>query len=162
MVSSLLAFTVTLLLLIIYSAFDVRERKVPNQLLLVGGIIGIAVSFISGHFYENLLLHLFALVFTIPISYILFKIGAFGGADVKALISVAIISPGFEFLISMNPLIEVIIAAGIELVTMLSLGYIWWFQAKNRSKDALPPPLIPFLLIGYLIVAGFTTVVVTL
>lgn len=159
LVSSSLAFMMTLVLLIIYSFFDIQERKVPNRVILVGGIVGAVMSIISGHFYENLLLHLFALAFTIPISYLLFKLGTVGGADAKALISVAITSPGFEFLLSLNPLVEAIIAAGIELVVMLSLGYFWYYLINKHNNDALSPPLIPFLLVGYLIVAGFYTVI---
>ena len=158
MVSSFLAFALTLVLLIIYSGFDIKERRVPNQVLLVGGIVGVAVNLISGHLYENLLLHLFSLSFTIPISYALFRLGAFGGADAKALISVALISPGFEFAFWVNPLTEAIIATGIEVIFMLSLGYLWWYQVKKRNENPLPPPLILLLLVGYLFIAGFMAI----
>ena len=159
LVSSLLAFTTTFALLFIYSAFDIRVRKVPNQIMLVGGVIGVVVNVMSGHFCDNLLLHLFALVFALSISYVLFQLGTFGGADAKALISVAIISPGFEFIIWLNPLTEAIIATGIEVVVMLSLGHFWWYQAKIHNKETPSPPLIPLLLIGYTIIASFATVV---
>jgi Flp pilus assembly protein protease CpaA len=155
MVDSVLAFAVTLVLLIIYSGFDIRERRVPNQVMIMGGIVGIAVNLLSGHLYQNLLLHLFALSFAIPLSYALFRLGAFGGADAKALISVALISPGFEFLFWIDPLIEAIIAMGIEVTFMLSLGYLWWYQTKKCNKEAFPPPLIPLLLVGYLFTASF-------
>jgi preflagellin peptidase FlaK len=159
--ASLLAFTVVLVLLIIYSAFDIQKRKVPNQVILVGLIIGILTNIISRHFYKNPLLHLFAFAFTLPISYILFRLGAFGGADAKALILVAIISPGFEFLIWLNPLIEAILATSIEVVIMLFLGFLSWHYSKKHDKETLFPPLILFLLIGYILVASFATFAVT-
>ena len=158
LVASILSFTVTLVLLIIYSGFDIRERKVPNQVMLIGCVVGIVVNVISGHFAENLPLHVFAILFAAPISYILFRLGAFGGADVKALISVVLISPGFEFAIGMDPLAETIFATGIELIFMLALGYHWWSLAKRHNEDTLHPPLIPMLLIGYAFVASFVTV----
>ena len=154
MVASLLAFTVTFVFLIIYSIFDIRERKVPNHIMLLGNVIGLIVNTFSGHFYENMLLHIFALSFTILISYILFRLGAFGGADAKALISVALVSPGFEFAFWSDPLTEAIIATGIEMMFMLSIGYLWWYHTKKHNEDALQPPLIPLLLIGYAFVAG--------
>ena len=99
--------------------------------------------------------HIIIPIFAIPISYALFRLGAFGGADAKALISLALISPGFEFTFWVNPLTEAIIATGIEVIFMLSLGYLWWYQVKKRNENPLPPPLIPLLLIGYLFIAGF-------
>jgi Flp pilus assembly protein protease CpaA len=158
--ASLLAFTMALILLFIYSAFDIRDRRIPNRVMLVGGVIGSAVTIISGHFYENLLLHLFSLLFSIVLSYILFRLGAFGGADAKALITVAIISPGFEFIIWINPIVEAIIATGIEASIMLSFGSVWWYQNKKNDKETQPPPLIPLLLLGYIIITSFATVAI--
>ena len=71
LVASILAFTITLTLLFIYSAFDIRDGRIPNRVMLVGGVVGSAVTIISGHFYESLLLHLFGLLFSIVLSYIL-------------------------------------------------------------------------------------------
>ncbi len=154
MVASLLAFVITSALLIIYSGFDIRKREVPNHVMLLGGTIGAAVNLISGHFYENMFLHIFALSFTIPISYILFRLGAFGGADVKVLVLATLISPGSEFVFWLDPLTEAIIASGIEMMFMLSIGYLWWHQAKKHNENALHPPLIPLLFIGYIFVTS--------
>ena len=162
LVASILAFTITLTLLFIYSAFDIRDRRIPNRVMLVGGVVGSAVTIISGHFYESLLLHLFGLLFSIVLSYILFRLGAFGGADAKVLITVAIISPGFEFITWINPIVETIIATGIEAAIMLSLGSVWWYQTKKNNKESPPPPLVPLLLFGYILVTSFTTITIIL
>jgi Flp pilus assembly protein protease CpaA len=158
--ASLLVFAITISLLLIYSIFDIRDRRIPNRVMLVGGIIGLAVTIISGHFYESLLLHLFSLLFTIVLSSVLFKLGAFGGADVKVLITVGIISPGFEFVIWINPIVEAIIAIGIETTIMLFLGSVWWYQTKKNDKGTQPPPLVPLLLLGYILVTIFATVAI--
>ncbi|MGD2072399.1 MAG: hypothetical protein PVG65_02800, partial [Candidatus Thorarchaeota archaeon] len=126
------------------------------------GITGVTVNGLSGHFHENLYLHLFALGFTLSISYILFKLGAFGGADAKSVITVAIISPGFEFVMWENPLMEAILAAGIEVLVMLLLGHLWWHRDNKYDKETVPPPLIPLLLVGYMLVTGFTTVLMSI
>jgi hypothetical protein len=77
--------------------------------------------------------------------------GSIGGADVKILFTVALLSPGFELGDWSQPLLEVIIGLGGEMIVMLLGGYLYW---RRQSKEG-SPPLIPMLLLGYLIVQLF-------
>ena len=95
--STIASFVFTTALLIMYSVLDLRTRKVSNQIFLIGGIAGFAVILLFGHIVDYALLHLTAVLVAVILGYILFRIGAVGGADVKTLITIAIISPGIEF-----------------------------------------------------------------
>ncbi len=147
---SALAFGMTLVVLVLMSIEDLRKREVSNELMLVFGIGGAVQGLLTGHILSNLALHLTAIVFVLVFSYLIFRLKAFGGADVKALLVVAIISPGIEFTNWNNPVFESVIAALVQILLMLSLGYIWW--RKVRETDSRPPALIPLLLVGYLLI----------
>lgn len=135
-------------LLIIYSILDVRERRVKNEIIFLGGAAGCVVLILTEHFAYNAVLHITALLLVIPISYALFRIGSLGGADVKGLLTVALLSPGVELGDWNQPVLEAIGGLGGLLLAMLLGGYLFW-RYKNRESS---PPLIPFLLIGYLMV----------
>lgn len=138
-------------LLVIYSILDIRDRNVKNEIVLVGSIIGCMILLLTGHFVQNTVLHLTALILVVPISFILFRIGSIGGADAKVLVSISLISPGIELGDWIQPVLEAIVGLGGELIVMLLGGYLYW-RYKNREST---PPLIPILFMGYLIVQLF-------
>ena len=142
------SFVFTTCLLLIYAVFDLRTRKVPNQVLLIGGIVGFGVVLRFGHIVDYAILHLTAALVALILGYILFRIGAFGGADVKVLFTIAIISPGIEFTSWGNPIMEGILAVGLQLVITLTIGYL---IAQRRTEGTEPIPLIPILLGAYLV-----------
>ena len=142
-------FTITTLL-VIYSILDVRERRVPNEFIVVGGVVGSAVILLTGHFFSNLVLHVTALVIVFAMSYALFRMKSIGGADVKSLLLVALISPGIELRALNIPIVEAVVGMGIEFFVMLLGGYLYWRYRRHGEKTT--PPLIPFLLLGYLAV----------
>jgi len=129
---------------------DIRDRKVRNELVLVGGVLGCIVLLLTSHFVSNFVLHVAALLMIFPLVYILFRLGSIGGADAKSLLIVALISPGIELRLLNIPILEAIVAIGVELIIMLSGGFLYW-RLKRDTEDA-PPPLIPFLLLGYLVI----------
>ncbi len=148
-VSIVTFFTITSLL-VVYSILDIRDRRVMNEVVFAGGVVGCIVSILTGHFVANLVLHLTALLLVIPLAYILFRIGSIGGADAKILFIVALISPGIELGIWSQPILEAIVGLGSELVVILLGGYLYWRFIRNEDNST--PPLIPLLLVGYLIV----------
>jgi Flp pilus assembly protein protease CpaA len=148
-VSIATCFTV-ITLLVVYSILDIRDRRVMNEVVFAGGVVGCIVSILTGHFIANLVLHLTTLLLVIPLAYILFRIGSIGGADAKILFIVALISPGIELGIWSQPILEAIVGLGSELVVILLGGYLYWRFKRNEDKST--PPLIPLLLVGYLIV----------
>jgi len=146
--ASTMPFFTIISLLVIYSILDLRDRRVMNEVVFGGGVVGCIVLILTSHFAFNLVLHLTALLLVIPLTYILFRIGSIGGADAKVLFIVAFISPGIELGIWNQPVLEAILALGVEFASMLLGGYLCWrFRKNNRNAT---PPLLPFLLVGYL------------
>jgi len=85
-VTTVLMFSATLALLTAYSVLDLRSRMVHNEYLALGGLLGFSLTALSGHLATYSMLHLVAVIFVSSISYLLFRIGAIGGADAKALL----------------------------------------------------------------------------
>ncbi len=142
------SFVFTTVLLIMYAILDIRTRKVPNQVMLIGGIVGLAVVLRFGHIVDFALLHLTAVLVALILGYTLFRIGAFGGADVKVLFTIAIISPGIEFASWENPILEGIVAVGLQLVITLLCGYL---ISRRKTDGTEVIPLIPILFGAYLV-----------
>lgn len=149
-IASVMSFFTIISLLVVYSILDIRDRRVMNEVVFTGGVGGCIVLILSGHIASNLVLHLTALLLVLPLAYTLFRIGSIGGADAKILFIVALISPGVELGIWSQPILEAILALGGELVAMLLGGYLYWRFKRNEENST--PPLIPLLLVGYLIV----------
>ena len=147
------SFIMTIVLLCVYSWLDLKDRRVANRVVLIGGIVGFGLVAVTGHIIERSILHLTAVTFVFVISYLMFRLNALGGADVKSLVTVAIISPGIEFTTWDNPVFEAVIGGGIGLFLMLLLGFVYWkFTIKPDSTVHRVTPLIPMLLIAYLFV----------
>jgi Flp pilus assembly protein protease CpaA len=150
-----ISFATTVILLLVFSYLDVRERKVSNGLLSVGGLVGCVVSILTGQLFSLTFLYLSTLSFVLPLSYVLFRLGALGGADVKALIVVTLTSPGVVYAHWENQIYEGIMISTIEILVMLFVGYLYW-QIRRRSGRTISEdrtvPLIPLLLVGYMIV----------
>ncbi|MFW9975518.1 MAG: prepilin peptidase [Candidatus Thorarchaeota archaeon] len=151
--ASIMSFFTITLLLVVYSILDLKDRRVRNEFIIAGGLVGGIVLIFTGHLTSNLVLHSTAFLLVVPIAYILFRIGSIGGADVKVLYVLAFISPGIELGILSEPVLEAIIGLGGELVVMLLGGYFYW--RWRDGNENLAPPLIPFLLTGYLTIQIF-------
>ena len=149
-VTAVSSFLTVTSLLVIYSVLDIRQRRVPNEYIAVGGVAGSVVILLSGHLFSSLLLHVTALVIVFVMAYALFRMRSIGGADVKSLLLVALISPGIELTAWNLPFIEAVAGMGGELFIMLLGGYLYWRIKINDENST--PPLIPFLLLGYLVI----------
>ncbi len=145
--SAIFSFTFATILLFIYSVYDLRTRKVPNQVMFVGAIVGLIIVTLSGHIVEQAMLHLTAVLVTLILGYVLFRIGSFGGADVKAIFTIAILSPGVEFGSWGNPIMEGIVIVGLQLVITLVSGYL---ISKRIADGPEVIPLIPVIFATYL------------
>jgi Flp pilus assembly protein protease CpaA len=145
---SVASFFSVISLLVVYSLLDVRNREVKNEVVIGGLIVGCLISLLTGHFVQLPLLHLTALILVIPLSFVLFRVGSIGGADVKVLFTIALLSPGVEFGEWSLPILEAIVGLGGGMIVMLLGGYLYW---RNKNKESTPP-LIPMLFVGYLIV----------
>ena len=150
-----ISFATAVILLLVFSFLDVRERKVSNGLLSAGGLVGCVVSILTGHLFSRPFLYLSALSFVLALSYVLFRLGALGGADVKALVVVALTSPGVVYAHWENQIYEGVMIGAIEILVMVFVGYLYW-QILRRSgrttSEERVVPLIPLLLVGYVVV----------
>ena len=155
LIAPTISFATVVILLLMFSLLDIRERKVSNGLLAAGGLVGCVVSILTGQLFSIPFLYLSALSFVLALSYVLFRLGALGGADVKALIVVALTSPGVIYAHWENQIYEGVIIGAIEILVVVFLGHLYW-QIHRRSDIASSEertvPLIPLLLVGYIIV----------
>jgi hypothetical protein len=150
---SIVHFITIISLLVVYSILDLRYRTVRNELVLAGAVIGGTIWVFTGNFFAGIVLHATALLLTLPLAYILFRLGSIGGADAKVLLVVALFSPGIELGNWNQPALEAILGLGGELLVMLLGGYLYWRIKRNDNEST--PPLLPFLLLGYLVIQIF-------
>jgi Flp pilus assembly protein protease CpaA len=153
-VPSIVSFVSTVVLLFIYSLLDLQDRHIPNSIMLLGGVIGVSIVILTGHLFSQITLHLSAIAFMVCVGYILFRLGAFGGADVKTVTSVAILSPGIEFSTWSDPVLEGIVASGILLVITLFCAYLF-SRFVRKAKEFRATPLLPIMLVAYLVLQIF-------
>jgi len=150
-----ISFATTVILLLVFSLLDVRDRKVSNGLLSAGGLVGCVVSILTGQLFSLPFLYISTLSFVLVLSYVLFRLGALGGADVKALLVVALTSPGVVYAHWENQIYEGVMIGAIEILMMVFVGYLYW-QIRRRSgrniSEERAVPLVPLLLVGYLVV----------
>ena len=150
--SAIASFTFMVSLFIIYSIFDVRHREIPNRVMVTGGTLGLGVILLSNHFMEHTILHLTSVGLTLVLGYVLFRIGSLGGADVKTLLTIAIISPGVELASWNNPMLESILSVGFLLIITLLAGYL---ISRKKTDSSVVIPLIPVLFGAYLVLQIF-------
>ncbi len=110
--------------------------------------MGLSIALRFGHIEEYALLHLTAVLVTLVLGYILFRIGSFGGADVKTIFTIAIVSPGIEFASWENPVFEAVLIVGLQLVITLAIGYL---IAQRKTDGSEVVPLIPVIFAAYLV-----------
>ncbi len=146
-ISAISSFVFAVSLLVMYSYLDIHTREVPNRVMLIGGILSLGIIMRSDHLIENLYLHLTAVLLTLVLGYILFRMGALGGADVKTLFTIAIISPGVEFASWGNPVLEGILIVGLLFAIPLMVGYL---KSQRETEKTSVIPLIPIIFAVYL------------
>jgi Flp pilus assembly protein protease CpaA len=149
-IPSILSFAVTATLLLIYAVLDLRTRLVPNQVMIAGGLTGFVIVVLTGHLIDQAVLHLSAGVFMVLVAYSLFRTGAFGGADMKAVVTVAMLSPGIEFASWSDPILEGVLGSGLLLVAVL-LGAYLFSRYRPREEGARITPLLPVVLAAYIL-----------
>jgi Flp pilus assembly protein protease CpaA len=121
-------------------------------------VLAIGLVLLDGQLLSETVLHATAILFSLVLSYVLYRIGAIGGADVKALMTLAIVSPGAAFIVWEDPILEAVVNMGMVMGMMLLLGFLYWKLVKETSNWDTKPPLIPFLLLSYIIIQGISLV----
>jgi Flp pilus assembly protein protease CpaA len=148
-IQGVMAFGLTVSLLTLFSIMDLKTRRVSNEVMIMSLSLGVLMNIVTGHLLDQLYLHLvgvfIAIVFVVP----LFYMNTLGGADVKAVILLQFISPGLELGTFEEFITEGMIGVFIPLLFMLVLGLL--YSRSDRKIDTEKTPLIPFLLVGYLL-----------
>ena len=124
-----------------YTAYlDYRFREVPNWVWLVFCIVGTPLTFYSG------LLGVFGVIIpTVLLALFLWYIGGFGGADAKAIITLALIFPaGFDNSTPYFPLVS------LAFGCVISLPYVLYALSRKQNLKKLELPLLVFLFFGIL------------
>ncbi|MFW9887367.1 MAG: prepilin peptidase [Candidatus Thorarchaeota archaeon] len=148
--TSLVAFATTLTILIFFAILDIRDRRIANHFVLIGGAGGFVITILTDHLSQNPILHLTAFPFVTVLSYATFRIGAIGGADLKALVILSITSPGIELALWVDPVLEAIVGGGLMMLFMLIAGYVYSNRSIRSSESGTP--LIPFLSVAYVLI----------
>ncbi len=68
------------------AVWDVRTRRIPNKLIVVGLVLGMALAGIEGHLSSSL----FGAAGALGVGIVPFALHALGGGDVKAAIVVGL------------------------------------------------------------------------
>ncbi|NHI83552.1 MAG: hypothetical protein EAX81_04550 [Candidatus Thorarchaeota archaeon] len=148
--ASALSFIAMSILLVIYGTLDVKHREVSNKYMFTGIVASMIIVIATGRLFEQPLLHITAILVMILLSFALYRLGAIGGADIKSLLIIGVLSPGIEFAVWEDTILEGILVSGLEIILMLTLGILYWqLQGSNRPEKNVVP-LIPFLLLAYL------------
>ncbi|TFG07894.1 hypothetical protein EU522_00305 [Candidatus Thorarchaeota archaeon] len=149
---SVFSFITISILLGVYGVLDIRNRKVSNEHILVGFLVSAVIVVGTGRMFEQTILHVASILVMILLSSVLFRIGAIGGADAKALLLVGFLSPGLEFAVWGDIILEGILISGLEIALMLVFGILYWQAKVTGHWERNGVPLIPFLFLAYLIV----------
>ncbi len=141
------------ILILSYASFtDIKTRKASNTLWLTMGIIG-GILLILDYFFigdiQGKLSYLLFIPIIIIIMYVFFQLRLlFGGADAKAMMSLAILAPftpslfSFPLFISLLPFSWVIFSNAIILFLFIPIGLFLYNLIKKQVK-------FPHSLLGY-------------
>lgn len=126
-------------LLVAAGIFDIKERKIPNHLILSGWLLGLCVR-LSADGLTGALRLIAAVLVTIAIGFPLFWIHAIGAGDIK-LLSVIGGMHGLRYL-SLVFAVWLLLAGTASAVILLRhqmlverLRHVWLFFAAGRVKD---------------------------
>lgn len=131
----LLSFT----FLSIASAFDLKNREVPNRIWLIFLPISIGTTAFNFLLHPNLiLLSLISITITSTIAITIFYLGLYGGADAKALITLCVSHPISTSLLLPFPFLPITTFNNSLVLMILTLPFaliknIHWKITRNRS-----------------------------
>ncbi|GBC75657.1 hypothetical protein HRbin06_00977 [archaeon HR06] len=108
--------------MLLYTSFlDVKKREVEDKVWIIFSLIGIILNYSQ---YE-IISYLFSLGITAAISFSLYFLGFYGGADAKALITLSFILPYYPANYSFHTIAPIItLTNGIFITLTLPLSFI--------------------------------------
>jgi preflagellin peptidase FlaK len=147
---------------LLYACYsDIKSRRVVNEVWVA--MFGVCYIFILYDFMTlgipYLIRNLLTFAFIYLFVYVLFQLGAFGGADAKALMVISLIVPTFPAItlfdkslpLQGTPLIDVfafsVFGNSIILTVVVPLGLFIYNLLHNPLRETLRRPL--YMFIGY-------------
>jgi archaeal preflagellin peptidase FlaK len=150
-----LARFIPLIIIISYAAYkDIKTKHVPNKLwnyMLYGATLTAFESF----YYLNkttITYEVISIIATIAVAYTLFYIKAWGGADAKALTTIAVSAPMFPTwtLFSKIPALNFYPIAVFYIACLAVLVYTFTHKTKIPLKER-KIQFLPFILVGLIV-----------
>ena len=143
---------ISLLFLGYASWSDIKTREVSNKVWLLYAPLGLTLTLFEGLLYENYDYWLFAgisiaLTFTLAVS--LFYLGAFGGADAKAFMCLALAFPTYpkfpwntyitrlHYLFPITIFTNSILLAALGIIYMLLRNFLWKLGKGRKLFEGL-------------------------
>lgn len=147
-----LARFIPLILIISYAAYsDYKTKMVPNKIWNYAIYGALLTTFESFYFLNTttILYEIISIAVTIGIAYALFALKAWGGADTKALMTIAVSAPMFPSwtIFSKIPSLNFFPIGVFYLACIAALVYV----VTNKTKTPLKQrkiQFLPFLLVG--------------
>ena len=132
-------FAIGVAILSIASYTDIRRREADDKLWLVMGSIGIFLLFFSNY---DLIKTAISIAFSIPFSFLLYLF-EFGGADVKAMWAIALLSPlppkFYQFPLFSSPIFIFPLTVLLNsLLLFLPLPLIFFFYNLYKKNIEFP------------------------
>ena len=162
-----MAESAMMILLLVSTWFDIRTKKIPNLLIIVGLFSVIAYTGYSGGF-SKIIYAVAMCILTIALCFPLFRLHGIGAGDIKLLALIAALH-GMERLLYVS--FVMFTCAGIYILWKLwHTGLIWrrlqyfvWYFCfgrymgevyfdPERDEDGIQVILAPFATIGYFII----------
>lgn len=165
-VLTLLRVVVVLPFLLYASWRDFKTREVSNKVWAVLFPVGLTLTLIHTVLFESNLLNVSATVLLVSaFSLLMFYIRAWGGADTKAFICLAVAFPfvrtfseelaGFPFPLQTFPPLVLFLALCLAFPFAVAIIVRNVIQKRDWSRKALP--FIPFLTGGFILALLFVT-----
>jgi preflagellin peptidase FlaK len=118
-----------IIMLSIATVFDIRKREISDLIWVVFGTLSIGIIFLYSSPTEEILkVGISAMV--IPVAFLIWRVGFFGGADAFAIITISILAPGIS-------LTETIITPFSTLTNAISLSLITILVNITRNVASL-------------------------
>ena len=144
--------SLSLVFLIYASWSDIKTREVSNKVWLLYAPLGLMLTLFEGLLYEDYDYWLFvgisvALTFTLAVS--LFYLGAFGGADAKAFMCLALAFPTYpkfswnthitrlHYLFPITIFTNSILLAALSIIYMLLRNFLWKLGKGRKLFEGL-------------------------
>lgn len=116
--------TICIVMLVVASMMDFRKREISDWVWVAALIAGVLASVLMPphvRYDELLLTYMLSISLTVPLSYIAYIKGLFGGADAKALIVISILVPSYGMHYSIHGIPALTVLTNASLLTLINV-----------------------------------------